>query len=193
LELAQIDLTELETSIAGSQIHAPFAGIVVSIYLKEDTMAEAYRTAIILADDQNLVIRADPGDSDLQRLEEGMPVTVSPIGRPDTVLSGSIQSLPYPYGSGVSGQEDAFITLDNDLSPSQYNLGDLMEINVLITHKSNTLWLPPQAIRTFEGRKFVVVQEGDGQRRVDVKIGIQTEDRVEILEGLQEGQTILSP
>jgi multidrug efflux pump subunit AcrA (membrane-fusion protein) len=55
------------------------------------------------------------------------------------------------------------------------------------------LWLPPQAVRTFEGRKFVVVQEGDGQRRVDVKIGIQSEDRVEIEEGLKEGQVAVAP
>jgi multidrug efflux pump subunit AcrA (membrane-fusion protein) len=53
------------------------------------------------------------------------------------------------------------------------------------------LWLPPQAIRTFEGRKFVVVQEGDAQRRVDVKIGVEGEDRVEIVEGLNEGQVVV--
>ena len=53
------------------------------------------------------------------------------------------------------------------------------------------LWLPPQAIRTFEGRRFVVVQDGDAQLRVDVTIGIESDDRVEIEEGLTEGQTVI--
>ena len=53
--------------------------------------------------------------------------------------------------------------------------------------------MPPQAIRNFNGRRFAVVQDGDVQRRVDVKIGIQAEDRVEIEEGLQAGQTVVGP
>jgi len=52
---------------------------------------------------------------------------------------------------------------------------------------------PPQAIRTFEGRTFAVVQDGQGQRRVDVKVGITNEDQTEILEGLTEGQVVVSP
>ena len=53
------------------------------------------------------------------------------------------------------------------------------------------MWLPPAAIRNFEGRNFVVIQEGDAQRRQDVKLGVKNEDQVEILEGLEEGQTIV--
>jgi multidrug efflux pump subunit AcrA (membrane-fusion protein) len=37
------------------------------------------------------------------------------------------------------------------------------------------------------------VQDGDVQRRVDVKVGLQSEDRVEVLEGLQAGQTVVAP
>jgi multidrug efflux pump subunit AcrA (membrane-fusion protein) len=57
--------------------------------------------------------------------------------------------------------------------------------------KDNVLWLPPQALRVFDGRRFAVVQDGNDQRRVDVKVGIQTADRVEIEEGLEEGQTVV--
>jgi multidrug efflux pump subunit AcrA (membrane-fusion protein) len=70
-------------------------------------------------------------------------------------------------------------------------LGDLQRVTVVLERKDNVLWLPPQAIRTFEGRKFVVVQEGDAQLRVDVKVGIESEDRVEIEEGLTDGQIVV--
>ena len=53
------------------------------------------------------------------------------------------------------------------------------------------VWLPPQAIRNFQGRNFVIVQDADRQRRVDVRVGIESQERVEILEGLEEGQTII--
>jgi multidrug efflux pump subunit AcrA (membrane-fusion protein) len=51
--------------------------------------------------------------------------------------------------------------------------------------------LPPDAIRSFEGRRFVVIREGDRDRRVPVEIGIETEDLVEITEGVEEGDIIV--
>ncbi len=66
-----------------------------------------------------------------------------------------------------------------------------MRITAVLERKDDVLWLPPQAVRTFEGRKFVVVREGEGQLRVDVKIGIESEGGVEIEEGLTEGQIVI--
>jgi multidrug efflux pump subunit AcrA (membrane-fusion protein) len=64
---------------------------------------------------------------------------------------------------------------------------------VILEKRENVLWLPPQAIRNFEGRSFVLVQDGNLQKRVDVKIGLMGEDRYEIQDGLAEGQTVVAP
>ncbi len=67
----------------------------------------------------------------------------------------------------------------------------MMRIEVVLERKDDVLWLPPQAIRIFDGRKFVVVQSGEVQQRGDVKIGIEGEDRVEIEEGLTRDQIVI--
>ena len=72
-------------------------------------------------------------------------------------------------------------------------MGDLVHVTAEVEHAEAVLWLPPQAIRNFNGRLFAVVQDGDVQRRVDVRIGVEAEDRVEILEGVEEGQVIVGP
>jgi hypothetical protein len=46
-------------------------------------------------------------------------------------------------------------------------------------------------VRSFEGRRFVVVRTGDRERRVTVRTGIETEERIEILEGVKEGDVIV--
>jgi multidrug efflux pump subunit AcrA (membrane-fusion protein) len=79
-----------------------------------------------------------------------------------------------------------------------FRLNDRVRVTVILEQKEDVLWLPPQAIRSFEGRNFVVIQDADGQRRVDIKLGITTGDRVEIVwvegvENLSEGQVVVGP
>jgi HlyD family secretion protein len=46
-------------------------------------------------------------------------------------------------------------------------------------------------VRSFEGRRFVVVREGERERRVTVRTGIETEEQVEILEGVEAGDIVV--
>ena len=85
------------------------------------------------------------------------------------------------------------MSVDATAEEAGFALGDLVNVTAIIERKDNVVWVPPQAIRNFNGRRFAVVQDGDVQRRVDVKIGIQAEERVEIEEGLQAGQTVVGP
>ena len=57
----------------------------------------------------------------------------------------------------------------------------------------NVLWLPPAAVREFNGRHFVVILEDRTQKRIDVSIGLQNEDQLEIESGLSEGQVVIGP
>ncbi len=53
--------------------------------------------------------------------------------------------------------------------------------------------VPPSAVREFSGRRFVVVESDGVQQRVDVVLGIAGDGRVEIVEGLSEGQVVVAP
>jgi multidrug efflux pump subunit AcrA (membrane-fusion protein) len=62
-----------------------------------------------------------------------------------------------------------------------------------LEEKDDVLWLPTAAIYTLQGRTFVTLQEGGRQRRVDVELGIESQEQVEILKGLEEGQVVVAP
>jgi multidrug efflux pump subunit AcrA (membrane-fusion protein) len=152
----------------------------------------------VVGNTQENEISADLDSDEMEKLEEGMRVSVALVNRPGEAVTGFIRQVPYPYGGGAAQgevEEDQSVRISLDVSTGEagYELGDLVRVTVVLEHKENVLWLPPQAIRTFEGRKFVVVQDGEYQQRVDVKIGIQGEDRIEILEGLTEGQEVIGP
>jgi hypothetical protein len=83
------------------------------------------------------------------------------------------------------------VTIEGSPGESGFALGDLVRVNVELERKADVLWLPPQALRVFDGRRFALLQDGEVQRRVDVEVGIETQDRVEIKNGLEEGQVVV--
>jgi RND family efflux transporter MFP subunit len=200
LQRVQLTVDRLEDQLADARVIAPFDGLVLSLSLTEGRLVDAYKTVAIIAEPSELEVSADPTDKQLQELAEGMPVAIVPVSRPSESIAGHVRRLPYPYGGGgrSSGLEDedksTRVTMEISAAEAGLELGDLVRVTVVLERKDDVLWLPPQAIRTFEGRKFVVVQEaGEAQRRVDVKVGVESEDRVEIEEGLTEGQVVIGP
>lgn len=197
LDLRELELNveRLQTLLDNSQLRSPLDGHVIKINLSEGRDVQAYVPLAVVADKSLMELGADLTDRQLRELEEGMTVVCRPGSQPGVELQGAIRQLPFPYGSGqkdLEAQDPTPVRIALEGIEGQgYELGDLFYVTVLIEHKEDVLWLPPEAIRTFEGRKFVVVQDEEGQRRVDIKLGIESEDRVEILEGLSAGQIVL--
>jgi RND family efflux transporter MFP subunit len=196
LEEAKLGIQDLEQSIDDARLIAPFDGVVISLGVSDGKSVDAYTVYAVVADLTQLEISADLSSDDTVDLEVGMQVTAVLANLPGEVFNGQIRRLPYTGTSSASSEdEDKTTRITLDVNPLDVGLdvGDLMRITVVLEQKDSVLWVPPQAIRTFEGRNFVVVQDGDFQARVDVKIGIEAEDRVEILEGLEEGQIVIGP
>lgn len=205
LELAQISYREAELSmldledvVATSQLIAPVDGVLLSLIITEGRGVDAYKDVAVVADINNLEVSAELTSTDMSRLEEGLVVSAELFGTPGESVTGFIRRLPYPYGGGgntdIQDQDPSVrVQLDRPITELGWRQGDMIKVTVVLQRKGDVLWLPPQAIRTFEGRKFVVVQEGSLQQRVDIKTGIIATDRVEITDGLKEGQIIVSP
>jgi multidrug efflux pump subunit AcrA (membrane-fusion protein) len=196
-----LELAKLEATIGDAQIIAPFDGKILSEVLSAGAEASAFKEVAIIGDLSTLEISADPASSILQELVEGMPVEITLSRRPGETFSGHIRLLPYPYGGGgrTEGIEEedrdksTRIVMEVGFAELGLELGDLVQIAAIVESVDDVLWLPPQAIRVFDGREFVVAQDGEAQRRVDVTVGVESRDRVEIKEGLTEGQIVLGP
>jgi multidrug efflux pump subunit AcrA (membrane-fusion protein) len=176
---------------------APFAGELLSFNLSPGYAISAFTQIGSIADMEQLEVGANVRESQLEELSEEMPVLIIPANRPGEAVPGTIRQMPYPFGSGGSGTESVEadprtrFSFDNLEDAAAFVAGDRVDILVVITEKDDVLYLPPAAVRDFNGRKFVVVQDGDIQERIDVELGIQGNGRLEIISGLEEGQTIV--
>lgn len=197
LTRAQLDVSKLHAEIAESEIIAPFSGQLLSMSLTPGQAVEAFRPVATVANIDDLEVSAELLSNQMDELAEGMTVSVVLVSRPGVELHGTIRQLPYPYGSGggtAQTVEDldksTRFSLEESASEAGFGLGDLVRVTAQLEKKDNVLWVPPQAVRVFDGRRFAVVIDGEARRRVDVKVGIETPDRLEIEEGLEEGQVV---
>ncbi|MFC1996445.1 efflux RND transporter periplasmic adaptor subunit [Chloroflexota bacterium] len=193
-EETKVNVSDVESAIADSQIVAPFDGVVTTLRLADGRSVEAFKVYSVVSDMTALELSASLTSEEMQYLEEGMSVTTNLSSRPGETYTGTIRYLPYGVPADEAEDDNTTrITLESDAEELDLEKGDLMRVTVILEHKNDVLWLPPQAIRTFEGRRFVVVQADGYQQRVDVTIGIEGDDRTEIESGIEEGQIVVSP
>jgi macrolide-specific efflux system membrane fusion protein len=207
VELAQIDLdeilepvdiqvkrdrvAELKTIIANASLLSPADDHVLFVLLSSGRVVDPQIPVVSLGDPTQLEVRGKLTSSDMERLREGMPAVIE-LKNEAVSSRGSVRLLPAPYGSG--SDENIHIQFEG-VNPAEqgYEIMGWVRVTIIIDRHENALWLPPEAINDIGGRIFVFIQEGETTRRVDVKLGLVTSERVEILEGLSEGQTIVVP
>jgi hypothetical protein len=163
--------------------------------VREGGLATAFKSVLVLGDPGALEITADLGANELSQMSVDQAATIRLLNRPEQDWSGHVRQLPYPYGGGAGGrtEDDTATRVALDDPNVTLEIGELATIIIFLEQKEDVLWLPPAAIRSFQGRDFVVIQEGDTQRRADVRLGLESDERIEIVDGVEEGQIIVGP
>ena len=191
---SELSLARLQGQYNTTIITATIAGRVTSLAAYEGRTAKAYDPLVVVSDDSTLEISADPSSTQKEQLTEGMAVSIELPSFPGQTYEGTIVKLPYPYGSGGGGNvEDPDTRTHIALTSAGVTLraGDLVRLTVTLERHEDVLWLPPAAIQRFSGGRFVLVDEGGRQRPIDVRLGLESADRVEIVEGLVDGQVVV--
>jgi HlyD family secretion protein len=189
---AQLGVESIQAKIDAGRIYAPFAGKVAAIGARPGDSVAAYKAVISVMDASALELIVQTVSAvDAVKIGVGQPVQINFVRYRGTIFSGTVTRLPSSQVSGASTvNEDRAYHISYNANV-ELDVGDVAEVIITLAKKDDALWLPPQAVRAFEGRRFVVVKDGDRQRRQDVKVGIVGTDRIEILDGLKEGDVVV--
>ncbi|MEY3989293.1 MAG: hypothetical protein RI985_374 [Chloroflexota bacterium] len=196
VDAAQRAYDKAVAEVAGGRIVATAAGIVASVAIYPGDNVSAFRPVIEIADPGAVEFSGQLSNDVMQLLTEGQSVEIRPVTRPDLVLSAVIRRLPPPYGSsgGTLNNNTDTSTRFSIIDDANFALvpGETVgKLRIIIEQRENALWLQPEAIRTFGERNFVVIRDGDRERRETVILGIKGEQRVEIISGVREGDVVV--
>lgn len=188
----QADVALIETQLATTEILAPQSGQILAMTVEIGDQVRERQVVGLIGDVGRLEIKADVNSRVLSQLSEEMFVTIS-SNRLEEPLPAVIRQLPAPYGSGDLDDDEVHITLE-DLGGTSLGIRMPVSIEAILDERQDVPWLPPAAIREYSGRRFVLVEDPDGQqRRIDLRLGLVTDEQIEILEGLEGGETVIGP
>lgn len=187
---ARLELELAQQRADAGRIIAPRDGQVIEMNIRAGDEASAFERVIEVADSSQLEVEAELSSEDQRELAEGQPAEISLVVRPDIRMPALIRRLPTSATSQlVDDRSTRFSVID--LRGQTLTAGSVVRVYVVLERVESALLLPPEAIRAYEGRRFVVVRRDGVEIRAPIRIGIETEIRVEILEGLEEGDVVV--
>jgi HlyD family secretion protein len=181
-----------------SLIRAPFDGFVAELNLEVGQLSQI--TAVVpkplirLVDVAPRYVSVEIDEVDLSRIALGMPARIKILAVRRAPFKATIRQI-IPYVSSVREQDRTVqieLTLDQEglLLPE----GASADVEIITARKEQALSIPVRALLGFSDQRFVYLLTSDNRlRKQPVTPGLSNYERVEILEGLSEGQTVVLP
>jgi Cu(I)/Ag(I) efflux system membrane fusion protein len=187
---AQIDaLTRRGEATETLAIRAPASGFVIEKAVVEGAAVEPGMRLYRIAALDRVWIETQIYESDLPHVKVGQPVEVTLPFVPQKKFEGRI-SYVYPYLQSGTRTGQVRIELSNpggELKPEMY--ADVaFEVN-----RGERLQVPASAVIYTGPRRLVFVDLGEGRLRPrEVKLGQRSGEAFEVLEGLSEGERVVT-
>lgn len=185
---AQAALALAEARLAQTRIVAPAAGRIVSRSVEPGDVVQPARRILTLAADGETRLIAQVDEKNLALLREGLTATASTDAFPDKPFTATLNFLA-PAADAARGTVEARLVVKD---PPAFLRDDMtVSVEVVTAERASTLAVPAGALRESDGKSQVLVVEDGVARLVPVRVGIRTPQRVEIVEGLSAGASVI--
>ena len=194
VDTAQLTVNRIIEQMEVRRIYAPFDGEVVAVNVVPNTPVRAGDVVIVVIDSSiaasALEVRTSNSDDRLaDAIRIGLPAELSFNRLAGQTIAGTIVQAPLISNLGVINPTIRVRFNNESLGLA---VGDAATVTLLLARKDNALWLPAEALG-FDARYYVLVPEGEIATRVNIEVGIVGSERIEILSGLREGDTVVAP
>ena len=198
---SQASLKQLEEQLSYTTIVAPMDGVILS---RDVEIGDAVSSILVLGSTATLVmtegdvnevyVQGKVDEADIAHVYLGQPARIKVESFRDRVFNGKVTKI-----SPMGVEKDNVTTFEVRVSINNPNgeLKALMTANaeILLDEHKGVLTVPENAV-VYDNQKNASVEvpdksKKDGQRKVDVKVGLSNGSVTEIVSGLKEGDQVV--
>ena len=178
-----------------ASIKSPINGTVIKKFLDEGSQVEPSVSpmmripVIMVANIDTVKVLGNVSEKYLGKLKEGAEARVKVDAYPDEVFLGEVTRIA-PLVDLTTRTAEVEIEISNEghrLKPGMF-----ARVSLILEKKENALVVPIKAVLNGNNRKFVFVINNKAAHKKEVKTGIYQKDSLEIVEGLKEGDWVIT-
>jgi RND family efflux transporter MFP subunit len=186
---AKARLDELRITLGNTRIVSPVNGFIGKRLLDPGAYASANAPVFSVVDIGVVRLVANLVEKDLRLVVVGTPARVDVDAFPGEQFDGRVGRLA-PVLDPATRTAQMEIEIANPkfrLKPGMY-----ARVALLVAKRDNALVVPRNAVLDIEGRRGVFLANGGRAQFQVVEVGLQDDQRAEILSGIREGQRVVT-
>lgn len=191
--VALIDRDEPALGFTKAEVKSPIKGTVIRYYvdigdsvIPQEPMPQEPVVNIAYMDKVKIVVNV--GEKDIAKLRKGEKVRVSVDAYPGESFLGQVVKVA-PAVDPRSRKLKVELEIEN--KDHRLKPGMFADVEIIYNEHSNVLVLPRIAVLEKEGSTILFTVEDNRARLREVKTGISDEEKIEIVEGLTEGESVV--
>jgi HlyD family secretion protein len=194
---AAAGVAQTKTALSYTTITAPRDGIILEKYVEQGTIVTSGRSSVAegmsiveLGDLSTMYVDVEVDETDLADIHPGQKVEIEVESVTNRTFTGSVARVnpQATTTSNITTVKVEIEVLDHDerLMP-----GLSATCDFLAGERRDVLTLPTQGVRQREGKSYVLVPGDPNPIAVPVEVGLEGDDAVEIVSGLNQGDRVL--
>src|SRR5947209_14618819 len=190
---AEQHLSSLDAQLSYATVRAPITGIVTDQPLYEGSFVASGTPLVTIADVSQVIVKAPIADTVAAELKIGDSARVMPTDMPGEQMTGQVTLISNAVDP-TNRTVEIWVTLANGSGRLRAN--GAAQVTVSANSKADAIVVPASAV-TLEATNAdegtgMVVDSDSVAHEAKVKVGIRTSDKMEITEGLQGGETVVT-
>lgn len=203
VELARIELQNLEKDLVKYTIKSPIAGTIVDTKISESGIVEARRMLMSIQDVDNLEMIINMNEYDIGKIKVGNKVTITGDSLQGKKYTGEVKHIANVAKASLSDENQKLTGSDNTIEvkisinkdSDSLKPGLSAKADILTDSKKDVYVLPYETIFTKkDGSKAIFIVENKISKEIPITTGIGDEFNVEVKGDLKDGmEVILNP
>lgn len=185
----KIRLEKARANLEALAVVAPCDGKIVSVDVKKgDKVEDGAKLLSMVESGAGMALTLSVDELDIISVQPGQRVNIAVDALEDVMLTGVVEKIA-PLGNTQTSVTtyDVYVQLTGEID-SRVLGGMNVTGEIVISGAENALTIPTEALKREDARWCVTM--ADGEVRM-VEIGVMTDEKVQILSGLSEGERVV--
>ena len=190
---AQERINSIDTQSNLAEVHAPISGVVTDQFQFEGEFASQGAKLLTISAIGSVIVKANFADTVVAGLQTGDSVAISLPSAPDEKMAGKVTQIS--RSADVQNRTvEVWANFEN--GRGLLRAGDSVQIVVSAKPADNAVVVPISAVtldasNADEGT-VMTVDDASVAHETKVKVGIKQADKIQIVEGLEGGETVVT-